>query len=170
MLGGAGQRIVTAGELLCLAGLSAGLHATQKNDYPITVLRGHSVSELVLDEKEIGYTGIDRPDVVLALAPEGVARRKAMWPRLTEHALVLRAKGIDLPDSAAREIELDFKAQKIKSADWALASLAVMAAHQRVLSREMLTAALERRFSGKVLELALQVVAKGATLAAQFGT
>ncbi len=61
LLGSAGQRIVTAGEILCLAGLSAGLHATQKNDYPITVLRGHSISELVLSSKEIDYTGIVHP-------------------------------------------------------------------------------------------------------------
>lgn len=44
MLGGAGQRILTAGEILCLAGASAGLHAAQKNDYPITVMRGHSMN------------------------------------------------------------------------------------------------------------------------------
>jgi pyruvate/2-oxoacid:ferredoxin oxidoreductase beta subunit len=40
ILGNAGQRIITAGELVCLAGATAGLHATQKNDYPITVMRG----------------------------------------------------------------------------------------------------------------------------------
>ena len=33
ILGSAGQRIITAGEILCLAGLTAGLHASQKNDY-----------------------------------------------------------------------------------------------------------------------------------------
>jgi hypothetical protein len=41
ILGNAGQRIITAGELVCLAGATAGLQATQKNDYPITVMRGH---------------------------------------------------------------------------------------------------------------------------------
>ena len=44
LLGSAGQRIVTAGEILCISGITAGLFASQKNDYPITVLRGHSVS------------------------------------------------------------------------------------------------------------------------------
>ena len=55
VLGSAGQRIITAGELLCLAGASAGCHATQKNDYPITVMRGHSVSEIILSDIEIEY-------------------------------------------------------------------------------------------------------------------
>jgi len=40
LLGSAGQRIITAGEVLCLSGLHAGLNVTQKNDYDITVLRG----------------------------------------------------------------------------------------------------------------------------------
>jgi pyruvate/2-oxoacid:ferredoxin oxidoreductase beta subunit/Pyruvate/2-oxoacid:ferredoxin oxidoreductase gamma subunit len=167
MLGGAGQRIVTAGELLCLAGISAGLHATQKNDYPITVLRGHSVSELVIDEAAIGFTGIDLPDVVFALAPEGIARRAALWPRLTADTLVIAAQGVEVPACAAEVKIVDFKGSKIKSADWALASLAVMSAYGRVLSREMLLAALHQRFSGKVLELALEAVAKGLALTAE---
>ena len=40
LLGSAGQRIITAGEILCLAGLTAGLNTTQKNEYNITVMRG----------------------------------------------------------------------------------------------------------------------------------
>ncbi|GAH93680.1 unnamed protein product, partial [marine sediment metagenome] len=82
ILGSAGQRIVTAGEILCLAGLSAGLNATQKNDYPITVLRGHSISELVLSSEEIGFTGILNPDVIVALSQEGVERRKNFFDTL----------------------------------------------------------------------------------------
>jgi 2-oxoglutarate ferredoxin oxidoreductase subunit beta len=54
VLGSAGQRIITAGELLCLAGAAAGCHATQKNDYPITVMRGHSVSEMIVSESPVG--------------------------------------------------------------------------------------------------------------------
>ncbi|MDJ0783580.1 MAG: thiamine pyrophosphate-dependent enzyme [Desulfosarcinaceae bacterium] len=167
ILGGAGQRIVTAGELLCLAGISAGLHVTQKNDYPITVLRGHSVSELVLDAREIGFTGIDRPDVVLALSPEGVARRPAMWPRLSSDAMVIAAKGVSLPHCNAHVEVLDFKAGKIKSADWALAALAVMAARGRVLTQEMLAAAVRHRFSGKVRDLALATIARATALTAE---
>jgi hypothetical protein len=40
LLGSAGQRIITAGEILCLAGLTAGLNTTQKNEYNITVCGG----------------------------------------------------------------------------------------------------------------------------------
>jgi Pyruvate/2-oxoacid:ferredoxin oxidoreductase gamma subunit len=158
ILGSAGQRIVTAGELLCLAGISAGMHASQKNDYPITVLRGHSVCELILSKRAIGYTGISSPGVVIALAKEGVARRKAMFADLSPEAVVVKADGIELPQSAAKVIEVDFKTDKIKSPDWALASLARLAEQNIVLDPDMLDAALRYRFRGKVLDQALALV------------
>lgn len=158
MLGGAGQRILTAGEILCLAVATAGLHATQKNDYPITVMRGHSVSEMILDEREIGYTGIENPSVVVALAKEGVDRRKKMFADLSEDALVLVAAGVEAPPTQARVETVDFKALKLKSQDWALAALAGLAQQRRILTPEMLRSALRLRFKGKVLEGAGAVV------------
>ena len=160
ILGSAGQRIITAGELLCLAGAAAGCHATQKNDYPITVMKGHSVSEVILADKPIDYTGIEDPSVVIALAPEGVNRRKKMLAQLSPQALVIKAVGVDLPACPATVVEVDFKARKVKSADWALAALAVLAGQNRAMNMEMLTAALKLRFSPKVFEMASVVLDK----------
>ncbi len=158
ILGSAGQRIITAGEILCLAGATAGLNATQKNDYPITVMRGHSVSEMILSASEIGYTGIQQPSVVIALAQEGVNRRKSIFTGLSSDAIVLAASGLTLPATSAVVKSIDFKAWKIKSPDFALAALALMAAHHWVLSPEMLQAALNLRFSGAVLGNARDVI------------
>ncbi len=160
MLGRAGQRIVTAGELLCLAGATAGLHATQKNDYPITVLRGHSISEIVLAPEAIGFTGIDRPRAVIALAAEGVARRRRMLAALPAEALVLQARGLALPETAATVVDIDFKQRRVKAPDWALAALSILARRGEVISADMLRSALELRFKGRVLEAALAVVEK----------
>jgi pyruvate/2-oxoacid:ferredoxin oxidoreductase beta subunit/Pyruvate/2-oxoacid:ferredoxin oxidoreductase gamma subunit len=160
LLGSAGQRVVTAGELLCLAGAAAGLQATQKNDYPITVLRGHSVSEVVLSREAIGFTGIDQPHVVIALAAEGIARRGRMLAGLPAEALVLKANGVALPDTAATVLAFDFKDWGIKSQDWALAALGVLARRREVLDLEMLRSALDLRFEGRVREAALAVVEK----------
>jgi len=161
IMGNAGQRIITAGELVCLAGATAGLHATQKNDYPITVMRGHSVSELILSRKEIGYTGIEKPSTVIALGQEGVNRRKKIFAKLTKETLVLKAPGVDLPATAAKIQKIDFKAGKIKPKDWALAAIVQLARAKRMLSMDMLNAALELRFKGKALEQVREVV-KGA--------
>ena len=160
ILGSAGQRIITAGELLCLAGASAGCHATQKNDYPITVMRGHSVSEIILADKEIQYTGIEEPYIIIALAPEGVNRHKHLFASLSSATTVIKARGIELPPCGASIIEIDFKAQRIKPQDWALAALASLASQNKALTPDMLTDALNQRFSEPVLEKAMAVVKK----------
>jgi pyruvate/2-oxoacid:ferredoxin oxidoreductase beta subunit len=166
LLGSAGQRIVTAGEILCLSGITAGLFASQKNDYPITVLRGHSVSEVILSEENIGYTGIETPSVVIAMAQEGVNRRRQMFDRLAADTLVLSAVDIDLPTCSCPVVKVDFNLHKIKFQDRALAALAILAVREKVLSTEMLTAALGLRFEGKVAEAALSLVKKAAAVAA----
>ena len=160
MLGSAGQRIITAGELLCLAGAAAGCHATQKNDYPITVMRGHSVSEIILSDIEIEYTGIENPSIVIALAPEGVNRRKKMLADLSPDTQIIKAAGIELPACRAVVTEIDFKSKKIKTPDWALAALATLARESEILTMEMLKAALTLRFKKAVYEKALAVVEK----------
>ncbi|MGB3210687.1 MAG: thiamine pyrophosphate-dependent enzyme [Desulforhopalus sp.] len=160
LLGAAGQYINTAGEILCLAAMSGGLHVSQKNDYPITVLRGHSVSEIVLDRKPVAYTGISKPSVILCLAPEGIARKKAFFGSLDEDCLVIKGSELALPDTRAKIIDIDFAGLKIKTSQRALAALAVLAGDGTLLSREMLAAGISHRYHGKMLEEAIRVVAK----------
>jgi 2-oxoglutarate ferredoxin oxidoreductase subunit beta len=158
LLGSAGQRVITAGELLCIAGLTAGLKTTQKNEYNITVLRGPSISELILSPEEIDFTGIYNPTVMVALDQEGVDRRRDLFERLTKDALIIQISGVSLPSSKARIHQVDFKNQGIKRMDWALASLTVLARLKNVIHPQMLEAALKARFRGNVLDSALHLV------------
>ncbi len=160
LLGSAGQRIITAGEILCLAGLTAGLQTTQKNEYNITVLRGPSISELILSPEEIDYTGIERPSAIVAIDQEGVDRRKAMFDHLDQDTLVVTCEGVEIPACKARIHRVDLKSLGIKKPDWALASLAVLANLGQILSLEMLAAALKIRFKGKILESSLDLIQK----------
>lgn len=158
LLGSAGQRVITAGEILCLAGLHAGLNATQKNDYDITVLRGPSISEMILSPQAIDYTGIARPTAVVAIGPEGVARRKKMFAGLDATCTVIQAAGVDLPACRARIHQVDLKAQGFKGTDWALASLGVMAQLGLVLRPQMLETAVAARLRGEAMAGALEIV------------
>lgn len=158
LLGAAGQRINTAGEILCLAALSSGLHATQKNDYPITVLRGHSISELVLSSQSVDYTGISDPGIVLALASEGVDRRKDLFEKFGHGVMVIKAKDLDIPSTAAKVIEIDFKAHSIKYSNRALAALAVLAQKGLIINHDMLKAAVVSRYEGRPLKEALSLI------------
>jgi 2-oxoglutarate ferredoxin oxidoreductase subunit beta len=160
LLGSAGQRIITAGEILCLAGLTAGLNTTQKNEYNITVLRGPSISELILSPEDIDYTGIENPSVIAALDQEGVDRRRGMFEHLTSDTLILQAAGVEVPAGSARIHQMNLKALGIKKLDWALASLGVMAGLGRIISPKMLEAALKIRFKGNILDTALELIKK----------
>lgn len=160
ILGSAGMRIVTAGDMVCFAGISGGLNVSIKNDYNITVLRGQSVSEILLSPDTIGYTGIESPTVVLALSDEGVARRQKIFAGLSSDTYVLKEASVAIPDTKAQVEEIDFKAMKIKKTDWALASLAVLAKHEIVLNKDMLVFALKSRFNEKVFNLSMETVEK----------
>jgi len=160
LLGNAGQRILTAGEILCLAGLTAGLQASQKNEYNITVLRGPSISELIISEETIEFAGIGRPDVILALSQEGVDRRGPLFAGLTPETLVLQASDVTLPPSGATVSLIDFKSLGIKADNRALAGLAALAKMNRIISTDMLRAALTLRFRNAVLTSALELVEK----------
>jgi hypothetical protein len=81
-----------------------------------------------------------------------------VFGRLTDNSLIIQAGGISLPESRARIHQIDLKAQGIKSPDRALASLVVLAKLKRIITRQMLEAALKVRFKGKVLEASLKLV------------
>ncbi len=160
ILGSAGMRIVTAGDIVCYAGIAAGMNVSIKNDYNITVLRGQSVSEILLSPEKIGYTGIESPSVVMALSEEGVQRRQKIFKTLKPATIVLKEKSVAIPETSAQVIEIDFKELKIRKQDWALASLGVLAEKQILFSKEMLAFALKSRFSEKVYTLAMETIEK----------
>jgi 2-oxoglutarate ferredoxin oxidoreductase subunit beta len=160
ILGSAGMRIVTAGEILCTAGMSAGLHTSIKNDYNITVLRGQSVSELILSPEQIRYTGIDEPDIVIALSDEGVQRRSAIFSRLRKQAYVLKEKDVHLPDTPAQVESIDFRSYKITQNDWALASLGLLAREKKSITARMLDTALKTKFTPRIYEKAKKTIDK----------
>lgn len=158
ILGSAGQRIGSAGELLCLAGMSSGFNVAQKSEYNITVLRGPSISEVILDMDDIDYTGIDRPSVILALAGEGVQRRIGIFDGLDERTLVVKAADVDMPGCGAVVRNVDFKALGIKPAERGLAGLAMLAKQETIITIDMLKTAINERYSGGYREEGMKVI------------
>jgi len=72
LAGSAGEGVQSAGELLAKAGMMAGLHATKKGEYPITVGTGFSLAEVILSPREIRYTAIRKPHTVIAVSEPGL--------------------------------------------------------------------------------------------------
>ncbi len=152
LLGHEGQHVVTAGEVLALAALTAGMHATGKNEYDVTVLRGPSISEVIMSPDPIDYHACTNPSVVVALADEGVGRRRSLFADLSTDALVLQAAGVEIPPTRAVVQPVDFRSMGLKHADWAMVSLVLLADMNRVVSPAMIRAGIELRFRGEVPE------------------
>ena len=164
ILGSAGMRIVTAGDVLCIAGLFAGMNVSMKNDYNITVLRGQSVSEVLISPEKIGYTGIESPTIVLALSDEGVQRKKNIFSSLSADTFILKEKSITLSKTNATVMEIDFKPLNIRKHDWALASIGILAKRGKALDQDMLHHAVKQRFSDALLPNAMELLRKIETI------
>lgn len=158
ILGRAGQRIGTAGEILALAGMVGGLTASQKIAHDITVLRGASISEVLLGPKSVGFTGIEHPDVVLALGREGVDRRRGIFTELKPDSLVIQAGGIAIPETSAQVRLIDFQKLHLAEPDWALAALILLAREEWVITVSSLKKAIAVRFQGMIRDNTLGLI------------
>lgn len=122
--GAAGQKIRSTATTLGRAGVLAGLWATQRDDYPVTVQTGHSVSEVILSPEEIRYTGIPSPDIMLVLAPEGLKVVRRTVQRLGPGARLYIRSDLLPVETEARVIQLDLaQAGKKDQAMMALTAL-----------------------------------------------
>jgi 2-oxoglutarate ferredoxin oxidoreductase subunit beta len=74
LAGAAGGKVRSTATALAVGGMYSGLWATQRDDYPTTVMSGYSVSEVMLSREEILYTGITAPDILAVITPEGLAQ------------------------------------------------------------------------------------------------
>lgn len=96
LAGSAGSKIVSAATLFSEGAIRSNLFVSQRNDYPVTVKSGYSLSEIIISPKEIRFTGIDKPDLVIVLSQEGLERSKLWISKLTESETLFTAD--DLPE------------------------------------------------------------------------
>ena len=136
--GAAGKRIGSAASAFCRGAILAGLWATQHNDYPITVRTGHSTADVILSLEPVLYMGIDQPDVMLVLFPEGLATRREQIAALDESATLFLAPDLPPVETRARVAALDFSATGQPKTAWALMALAAALRHTGIFPVEAL--------------------------------
>jgi Pyruvate/2-oxoacid:ferredoxin oxidoreductase gamma subunit len=115
LAGAAGKKINTAAAILARGAVLSGLWATQRNEYPVTVKSGFSVSEVILSPEEIRYTGIDRPDLMLVMFREGLATVRYQLQAMAPQGIVFTSSDLLPLETAARVVPIDFK----RYAHWA---------------------------------------------------
>ncbi len=105
--GSAGSKVRTAARLIGVAATAAQAWAAQRDDYPVTVRSGHSVSEINLAPHPILYTGVSAPDALFILSADGYARTAHYLPRMTPESWLFVTPEFAPLETSARRIILD---------------------------------------------------------------
>ena len=109
--GSAGERVQSTAKKLCEGAMNSGLWCTQKNDNPVTQGSGFSISEVIISPHEILYTGIEVPDVVIAVSEEGLQEleEKQTLSRLRPDSTVILDSGLKPPPMNGQIIAYPFR-------------------------------------------------------------
>lgn len=155
LAGSAGGRVQTAARILAAAALSCGLYATQKNDYPVTVGTGFSVSEVILGPEPILYTGIEVPDAVLVVSQDGAREleRSGLFQRVASETLVLADNEVELPPLPVPPVRIPLSADAGEK-NAALAAVAAWVERDGALPAEALRAVVAARLGRNAEEVA----------------
>ncbi|MGC9520673.1 MAG: thiamine pyrophosphate-dependent enzyme [Anaerolineae bacterium] len=142
--GSAGAHIRTAGRLLGVAATLSDLWTTQRDEYPVTVRSGYSISEVLLSPQPIHTTATEEIDALFILSERGYQKvakdvgRVAPGGWLFLASDLVRSVDVPLPDGVhLRLLELD-ALKGIASSSLALAAVAAGAAFLGYLAPESL--------------------------------
>ena len=124
--GSAGGRVRSAARLVAMAAMQCGWWSAQRDDYPITVKTGPSVSEVIVSPEEVNYSGVDRPDVLVIVSEDGLAKSAVFLEKMLGEDTVFLAAGLAHPETAARVVTVDIggSGKPIPKASRALAMVA----------------------------------------------
>jgi pyruvate/2-oxoacid:ferredoxin oxidoreductase beta subunit len=140
--GTAGEHVQTAAQVLCTAAVMADLDCTQKNDNPVTVGSGFSLSEVILSPFAISFTGIAWPDAIIITSAEGLAevRRRSLLGALAPGGIVLADERLSVRGAISLPLRTFAGPQ-----DAALAGIAAWLTRTRIFPLEALAAAASQR-------------------------
>jgi len=164
--GSAGQKIRSAAALFAQAGMFADPRATQKDDYPITVMTGHSITEVILSPERIDYTAIDSPDYFVVVSEDGLQKSREQIKKLTNSATLYAEQSLDLPPTDARVVRLPFvaTAKKVNRLSIGVVALAAMLADAGLFPMDAFRESISALQKKAIAETNLQALDAGAIL------
>ncbi|MDZ4163571.1 MAG: 2-oxoacid:acceptor oxidoreductase family protein [Smithellaceae bacterium] len=164
LAGSGGQGLVVAGIMLAEAAIREGKNVVQTQSYGIASRGGFSMAEVIIDSEEIIFQQVQRPDVILALTPEALAK---MQPLVNGEETVIFYDTTLIPgDYAGKRNMLGFPFTELASnlgnvGAVNLIALGAIIARCQVVAPSSMRELIEKRFSGKVAELNIQALATG---------
>jgi 2-oxoglutarate ferredoxin oxidoreductase subunit beta len=164
--GSAGQKIRSAASMFALASMYSGLEVTQKDDYPITVMTGHSTSELVVSPHLIKYNVIESPNYLVLLSEDGLNVSRTRIENLPEHCKLMVDSSLELPKTRASVFKFPFlkTARKINRFSVGIVALAVLIRYSKMFPMEAMEKAISEHQNPKIAEINLQALEAGAKL------
>jgi 2-oxoglutarate ferredoxin oxidoreductase subunit beta len=165
--GSAGQKIRSTATLFAQAAMFAGLEVTQKDDYPITVMTGHSLSELIFSRERIDYTAIESPDDFLVISEDGLKRTRDQVQRLPDTCTVYAEQSLDLPVTRARVVRYPIAKAAAETSRQSTAVIAVAAMLQAtgLFPLDAFARAISTFQKTNIAEVNLRALKAGAALA-----
>ena len=165
LAGSGGQGLILAGIMLAQAAILEGKNAVQTQSYGVASRGGLSLAEVIVDEDEIIFQQVRRPDCVLALT-EAAAKKYEAWPTkgvpmFYDSTLVTARKGENClgRDFTRRANDLG------NAGSVNILALAAVTAFTGVVQLASLEGLLRERFRGAALDLNLKLLALGNELA-----
>ncbi|MCB9297305.1 MAG: 2-oxoacid:acceptor oxidoreductase family protein [Lewinellaceae bacterium] len=152
--GSAGGGVQSVARLVANAGIRSGLHATMKGEYPITVGTGFSLAEVILSRNRIHYTGLEAPDVIVAVTEDGMAKARSRVKPNTALVLDSALRDAAFPDALYGNFHKEAGKQGA-----ALAAAASWLIREGLLEREALLEAARGHQHGEAL---MEVIEKAA--------
>jgi Pyruvate/2-oxoacid:ferredoxin oxidoreductase gamma subunit len=127
--GMAGKKIGTAAAAFSQGAILSGLWATQRNDYPVTVRSGYSVSEVMLSHDDTFQLGYSDPDLMVVLFPEGLKQERDRIAKLPPEATLFIDASLLPVKTGARVVPLNFSGTSTRKEHWAVMALAEVLRH-----------------------------------------
>jgi len=130
LAGAAGGKVKSTASALAVGGMLSGLWATQRDDYPTTVMSGYSVSEVILGRDEILFMGIEEPDILAVLTAEGLSQVPRHLSAMNESQTVYAVPELaDKIETRARKIVFNWQRAAPSKKSLALTATAAMVRH-----------------------------------------
>ncbi len=169
--GSAGQKIKSTATLMGRAAMMSGLDATQKDDYPITVMTGHSLAELIFSRRPIEYTAIESPDYLLVISEDGLRKTRDQFQQLPSTSTVYVEHSLDLPPTKAKVVRCAMAEAAARTSRQSMAVIAVaaMLQHTGLFPLEAFGRSISMFQKADIAEINLKALKVGAALASGSG-
>jgi pyruvate/2-oxoacid:ferredoxin oxidoreductase beta subunit/Pyruvate/2-oxoacid:ferredoxin oxidoreductase gamma subunit len=151
--GSAGAKVRSAARLVGEAAIRSGLWVTQRDDYPVTVKTGHSISEVVMASQPHPPVGGSIPDVAVVASADGLGKVRGLLEKMSPAGLVVTLPEFSGIVTPARLMLVDpaLAPERIPKAALALVLLTVAATREGLVPVEALRAAAAGPFADENL-------------------